>query len=201
MSHLAEVPARGRRVSGGAALTPDAARRVLLVDDDERFNERLGRALRARGVEAVCATLPGVALAQLRAQPFDGVVTDLRMPGMDGLELIKEARQHLGSARIIVLTGYGSIATAVEAMRLGANGYLVKPCNADQVLAELFGDPAAPDTEDANRDPIPSLARLEREHIERVLVECGGNVTKAAKVLGIHRRTLQYKLAKFTPER
>lgn len=178
-----------------------APRRVLLVDDDERFNERLGRALRSRGIDVVCATSPAAALGQLRAEPFDGVVTDLRMPGMDGLELLKEARQHLGQARIIVLTGYGSIATAVEAMRLGANGYLVKPCNADQVLAELFGQPQAPTEDAAERDPIPSLARLEREHIERVLVECGGNVTKAAKVLGIHRRTLQYKLAKFTPDR
>jgi two-component system, response regulator RegA len=184
-----------------ASSSSAAPRRVLLVDDDERFNDRLGRALRTRGIDVVCATLPAVALAQLRTEAFDGVVTDLRMPGMDGLELIKEARQFLGTARIIVLTGYGSIATAVEAMRLGANGYLVKPCNADQVLAELFGEPAVATGEDEGRDPIPSLARLEREHIERVLVECGGNVTKAAKVLGIHRRTLQYKLAKFTPDR
>jgi two-component system response regulator RegA len=185
-------------------LNDAAPRRVLLVDDDERFNERLGRALRSRGVDVVCATSPVAALAQLRAEPFDGVVTDLRMPGMDGLELLKEARQQAGATRIIVLTGYGSIATAVEAMRLGANGYLVKPCNADQVFAELFGEPAAPgegEEPEQERDPIPSLARLEREHIERVLVECGGNVTKAAKVLGIHRRTLQYKLAKFTPNR
>lgn len=175
-------------------------RRVLVVDDDERFNERLGRALRDRGVEVTCTTQPNVALAQLRTQVFDGLVTDLRMPAIDGLELVKEARQHQADARIVVLTGYGSIATAVEAMRLGATGYLVKPCNADQVLAELFGAPSTP-SDSAERDPIPSLARLEREHIERVLVECGGNVTKAAKVLGIHRRTLQYKLAKFTPDR
>jgi two-component system response regulator RegA len=183
------------------AVTP---RRVLLVDDDERFNERLGRALRDRELDVVTTTRADVALAQVRSQPFDGVVTDLRMPGMDGLEFVKEARACGAEARIIVLTGYGSIATAVEAMRLGANGYLVKPCNADQVLAELFGTPVASSSapaETADRDPIPSLARLEREHIERVLVECGGNVTKAAKVLGIHRRTLQYKLAKFTPER
>lgn len=175
-------------------------RRVLLVDDDERFNERLGRALRDRGFDVVTTTQATVALAQVRSQPFDGVVTDLRMPGMDGLEFVKEARASGAEARIVVLTGYGSIATAVEAMRLGANGYLVKPCNADQVVAELFGAPIA-QAEPAERDPIPSLARLEREHIERVLVECGGNVTKAAKVLGIHRRTLQYKLAKFTPDR
>jgi two-component system response regulator RegA len=110
-------------------------RRVLVVDDDERFNERLGRALRDRGVDVTCTTQPNVALAQLRTQVFDGLVTDLRMPAIDGLELVKEARQHQADARIVVLTGYGSIATAVEAMRLGATGYLVKPCNADQVLA------------------------------------------------------------------
>lgn len=181
-------------------MSGETARRVLVVDDDARFNERLGRALRDRGVEVTCTTEPNVALVQLCSQVFDGLVTDLRMPGIDGLELIKEARQHQADARIVVLTGYGSIATAVEAMRLGATGYLVKPCNADQVLTELFGEPATP-VETPERDPIPSLARLEREHIERVLVECGGNVTKAAKVLGIHRRTLQYKLAKFTPDR
>jgi two-component system, response regulator RegA len=100
----------------------------------------------------------------------------------------------------VVLTGYGSIATAVEAMRLGANGYLVKPCNADQVLNELFGDGERV-SEEEHAARIPSLAKLEREHIERVLVECDGNVTRASKVLGIHRRTLQYKLAKFSPDR
>lgn len=174
--------------------------RVLLIDDDERFNERLGRALRDRGVDVVNSTDPSAALQLLRSAPFDGIVTDLRMPNMDGLELVKEARLAAPETRIVVLTGYGSIATAVEAMRLGANGYLVKPCNADQLLAELFGEPT--ELGDAkDRDPIPSLARLEREHIERVLVECGGNITRAAKLLGIHRRTLQYKLAKFTPNR
>lgn len=179
---------------------PEAGLRVLLVDDDERFNERLGRALRDRDVSVECGTDPIAALGKVREAPFDGVVTDLRMPGMDGLEFVKEVRQLAEDTRIVVLTGYGSIATAVEAMRLGANGYLVKPCNADQVLAELFGSPTSLGGSEV-RDPIPSLARLEREHIERVLVECGGNVTKAAKVLGIHRRTLQYKLAKFTPDR
>jgi two-component system response regulator RegA len=95
-----------------------------------------------------------------------------------------------------VLTGYGSIATAVEAMRLGARDYLTKPCHADRILAAFDADPEHPREEELEY-PIPSLARLEREHIERVLCECNGNVSKTARVLGMHRRTLQHKLAKF----
>jgi len=97
-----------------------------------------------------------------------------------------------------VLTGYGSIATAVEAVRLGARDYLTKPCHADRILAAFDADPA-PAAEPSFE--TPSLARVEREHIERVLSECGGNVSKAARVLGMHRRTLQYKLAKFPVSR
>lgn len=177
-----------------------AGKRVLLIDDDERFGERLARALRDRGVTTHTARDAAAGLAQVSELTFDGVVTDLRMPGKDGLALVKELRQENASITIVVLTGYGSIATAVEAMRLGANGYLVKPCNADQVLEELFGTGERV-TEAEHAARIPSLAKLEREHIERVLVECDGNVTRASKVLGIHRRTLQYKLAKFSPDR
>src|SRR6185295_7738062 len=100
--------------------------------------------------------------------------------------------------QIVVLTGYGSIATAVEAVRLGAVDYLTKPCNADRV-DDAFAR-KAPSALEAPFE-VPSLARLEREHIERVLTECGGNVSKAARVLGVHRRTLQYKLAKFPVQR
>ena len=98
------------------------------------------------------------------------------------------------------MTGYGSIATAVEAMRLGVRDYLTKPCNADQILAAFEVEPEpVPDAELPYE--VPSLARLEFEHIERVLRECNGNVSKAARVLGMHRRTLQYKLAKFPVRR
>lgn len=171
--------------------------RLLLIDDDERFNDRLARALRERGTLVTTAQHADEALRLARQHSFDAAVTDLRMPGKDGLHIVRELHLHWPAMRIVVLTGYGSIATAVEAMRLGASGYLVKPCNADQVLSELSGD--VPEELSAHAALIPSLARLEREHIERVLLECGGNVTKASKVLGIHRRTLQYKLAKFTP--
>ncbi|HEU4534780.1 MAG TPA: helix-turn-helix domain-containing protein, partial [Polyangiaceae bacterium] len=99
---------------------------------------------------------------------------------------------------VVVLTGYGSIATAVEAVRLGARDYLTKPADADRVLAAFDADPSDPG-EGGGELPFetPSLARLEWEHIERVMRECKGNVSRAARVLGIHRRTLQYKLAKF----
>lgn len=177
-----------------------ANKRVLLVDDDERFGERLARALRDRGVVTHTARDAVSGMALSAEHRFDGVVTDLRMPGKDGLSLLKELRQGDAELTIVVLTGYGSIATAVEAMRLGANGYLVKPCNADQVLTELFGAGERVSAQE-HAARIPSLAKLEREHIERVLVECEGNVTRASKVLGIHRRTLQYKLAKFSPDR
>ena len=97
---------------------------------------------------------------------------------------------------IVVLTGYGSIATAVEAMRLGARDYLTKPCHADRILAAFEAEPSPPREENPEYE-IPSLARLEWEHIERVLRECNGNISKTARVLGMHRRTLQHKLAKF----
>ena len=96
----------------------------------------------------------------------------------------------------MVLTGYGSIATAVEAMRLGARDYLTKPCHADRILMAFEVEPE-PLQEQRLEYEIPSLARLEWEHIERVLRECNGNISKAARVLGMHRRTLQHKLAKF----
>jgi two-component system response regulator RegA len=103
------------------------------------------------------------------------------------------------SMQVVVLTGYGSIATAVEAVRLGALDYLTKPCHADRVLGAF--EPKEPGEARAATFETPSLARLEREHIERVLTECGGNVSKAARVLGVHRRTLQYKLAKYPVQR
>lgn len=173
---------------------------LLLVDDDQRFRERLAEALRARGLAVTTAADPEEARERLAGVAFEGIVTDLRMPGAVGLQFVKELCEASPQSRVVVLTGYGTIATAVEAMRLGAKHYLMKPCNADQLLAAFeVGEPALSEAEIAPQ--IPSLARLEREHIERVLVECDGNVSKAARVLGIHRRTLQYKLAKFPSER
>ncbi len=174
-------------------------KRLLVVDDDERFRSRLVRAFVDRGFEAYGAEDASTALLLASESAPWGVVTDLRMPGADGLQLVRSLCATATAPRVVVLTGYGSIATAVEAMRLGAVHYLVKPCHADQILDALEGGGAPDETKLAFE--TPSLARLEREHIERVIVQCGGNISKAARVLGIHRRTLQYKLAKFPVER
>lgn len=171
--------------------------RLLLVDDDQPFRTRLGRALTDRGKQVTLAASAVEALRLLSEQRFDAVVTDLKMPGDSGLAVVEQACRLNPSCRAVVLTGYGAIATAVGAMRLGAQDYLVKPCNADQLLAALEQKRAEEEAEELLGSRTPSLARLEREHIERVLVECGGNVSKAARVLGINRRTLQYKLAKY----
>lgn len=178
---------------------PARACSVLVVDDDERFRERLAKALRQRGHEVSVADGLEAALAVARATALDRAVIDLRMPGAGGLAVLRALLAERPGLEVVVLTGYGSIASAVEAMRLGARDYLTKPADADRILAAFAADPsdeAAPPAGDAAFE-TPSLARLEWEHIERVMRECKGNVSRAARVLGIHRRTLQYKLAKF----
>jgi two-component system response regulator RegA len=177
--------------------------RVLIVDDDDRFRERLGKAIAARGYEVRAAASRTAALAVAAAERLDRAVVDLRMPGGSGLALLRDLLALQPQVAVVVLTGYGSIATTVEAMRLGARDYLTKPCHADRILGAFDGD-----SEQASREPedslafeIPSLARLEWEHIERVLHECHGNVSKTARILGMHRRTLQHKLAKFPVSR
>jgi two-component system, response regulator RegA len=180
--------------AGGGARPPS----VLLVDDDERFRERLAKALRDRGLDVAVADGLDAAVAVARAGPLDRAVIDLRMPGAGGLAVLRALLAERPGLDVVVLTGYGSIATAVEVIRLGARDYLTKPADADRVLAAFAVDPAdeTPPPGDAAFE-TPSLARLEWEHIERVMRECKGNVSRAARVLGIHRRTLQYKLAKF----
>lgn len=177
---------------------------ILLVDDDDRLRERLGKAFEQRGLTVLQAPHHDAALAHAKQQPIERAVVDLRMPGLSGLDVVRELRALQPTMEIVVVTGYGSIATAVEAMRLGARDYLTKPAHADRILAAF-----EPDTDDDGDGPepaqpdyeIPSLARLEWEHIERVLRECNGNISKTARVLGMHRRTLQYKLAKFPVSR
>lgn len=169
---------------------------ILVVDDDERFRERLAKAFRQRGLEVSIAADRDAALALARASRFERAVIDLKMPGKNGLVLLRELREASPSTSVVVLTGYGSIATAIEAIRLGATDYLTKPADADRILASF--DAPATEAEEALPFEVPSLASVEREHIERVLRDCNGNVSKAARVLGMHRRTLQYKLAKFS---
>jgi len=171
------------------------ARTVLIVDDDSTFRERLCRAFRDRGFEACSAPDGAAALALAQRESPEYAVVDLRMPGLGGIELVKALKAIDSATKIVVLTGYGSIATAVEAVRQGATHYLTKPADLDDILAALARDEAAV-APPAVPGEVASLARVEWEHINRVLVECEGNISQAARVLGLHRRSLQRKLAK-----
>lgn len=174
---------------------------LLLVDDDATLRERLARAFRERGWDVTTAGHHEEALAAAKRESPEYAVVDLRMPGRSGLEVVKDLLTVDASTRAIVLTGYGSIATTVDAIRLGAVNYLPKPADVDDILAAFArasGEPslAAPETFEA-----PSLARAEWEHIHRVLADCGGNISEASRKLGIHRRSLQRKLQKYPPAR
>ena len=166
---------------------------LLLVDDDENLRSRLARAMLARGYAPREAATGGAALALADKVPFQFALVDLRLPDMGGLEVVRGIKAVSPVTRVVVLTGYGSIATALEAVRLGAADYLAKPVDADDVNRALAGKGGRPDPQ----EEAPSLARVEWEHINRVLADCGGNITTAARVLRIHRRSLQRKLAKF----
>ncbi|HVV87445.1 MAG TPA: response regulator [Kofleriaceae bacterium] len=172
---------------------------ILIVDDDAPLRERLGRAFAERGLTVLQAADHAGAIAVAREQRLDRAVIDLRMPGPNGLAVVEALRALQPDVQVVVVTGYGSIATAVEAMRLGAHDYVTKPAHADQILAAFEGEGDVASAEPSYQ--VPSLAKVEREHIERVLRECNGNVSKAARALGMHRRTLQYKLAKFPVKR
>ena len=174
---------------------------ILLVDDDQNFRERMARALRDRGHEVLTAAGPDEALRLATADSPECAVVDLRMPGGSGLELVSSLRAIDPATAVVVLTGYGSIATALEAVRRGALHYLQKPVDADELLAAFArGGPLPP--EEAPVEPAaPSLARAEWEHIQRVLADAGGNVSEAARRLGLHRKSLQRKLQKHPPRR
>lgn len=180
-------------------MSDQALSHLLIVDDDDTLRERLARALRERGYTVDTASDVPTALVSARLRRPDAVVLDLKMSGPSGLDALRELRIIAPAARNLILTGYGSIATALEAVRLGAWDYLTKPADADQIVAALNRDPMLheghPELES------PSLERTEWEHIQRVLSDCGGNVSQAAKVLGIHRRSLQRKLNKYPPQR
>jgi len=168
---------------------------LLIVEDVEALRERLARAFEARGFEVQSAATVAEAEARLAAETPEYVILDLRMPGGSGLDLVSKFRDADQATRIVILTGYGSIATAVEAVRRGAAHYLTKPADADEILAALTGRP--PDETAAIPHKPMSLDQVEWEHINRVLLDCGGNVSEAARVLGLHRRSLQRKLSKY----
>lgn len=176
----------------------DHAPTLLIVEDDDLLRERLVRAFNDRGYVTHAAASVSEALHQSEDAPELAVV-DLRIGDESGLEVLRALLAKDPATRVVMLTGYGSIATAVEAMRLGAVHYLTKPADADQIVSALYrgADAASPAPPG---EPL-SLARAEWEHINHVLVSVSGNISEAARRLGLHRRSLQRKLAKYPPSR
>jgi len=171
---------------------------VLIVDDDEIFRVRLGRAFASRGWESLLAASAAEAISLSIQSAPDLVIIDLRIGEESGLDLAQKLRSIDPTMQMIMLTGWGSIATAIEAVRGGVHHYLSKPVDAEQILA-LYNSPENGSETSTSVAAVPSLARVEWEHIQRVLTDCGGNVSLAAKRLGLHRRSLQRKLSKYPP--
>lgn len=170
----------------------------LLIDDDAVFSATLARALTRRGYTVHEAPdVPSALTAARSGLRFDAITVDLHLGEDAGLTLIAPLRAVQPQARILVLTGYASIATAVQAIKDGADNYLAKPANTDSILAALRADASETRADEALENLTPlSVARLEWEHIQRVLAEHDGNVSATARALNMHRRTLQRKLAK-----
>jgi len=174
--------------------TRSASDRLLLVDDDAVLVDVLARALAKRGFEVETAREFQIALTIIEQRRHDFAVVDLKMPGGSGLALVERLKQSNPGMRIVVSTGFASVATAVEAIKLGAIHYLPKPADADEIVAAFGrdqGDAGAP----VSSRPL-SVERLEWEHIQKVLSENTGNVSATARALNMHRRTLQRKLGK-----
>ncbi|SEG60999.1 response regulator transcription factor [Marinobacterium lutimaris] len=166
----------------------------LVVDDDPTFTRVLARSLTRRGFNVSVARNVEEALIQAREETPALASVDLKMEGPSGLELIAGLRELNPEMKILILTGYASIATAVDAIKLGATNYLPKPADADQILAAL-NQQEADAGQQISSDPM-SVNRLEWEHIQKVLTEHEGNISATARALGMHRRTLQRKLQK-----
>jgi two-component system response regulator RegA len=180
--------------AAGGMLAANGKRGLLLVDDNENHCWALTRAFEKRGYTVKAANSAAAACALLDGWHPDYAVVDLRMPGPTGLTLIPRLKAACSKVRIVMLTGYSSIATAVEAIKLGAIQYLVKPVDANTVEAAFHhdeGDAALPTSDD-----LLSVERLEWEYIQRVLAEQGGNISATARALKMHRKTLQRKLNK-----
>jgi len=171
---------------------------LLLLDDDSALRNRLGRALEARGFAATLVESVADAVAAVRCAPPAFAVLDMRLEDGSGLSVVEALREARPDARIIMLTGYGNIATAVAAVKAGAVDYLSKPADADDVVKALLA--AATGKAPAPPDNPMSADRVRWEHIQRVYELCGHNVSETARRLSMHRRTLQRILAKRAPK-
>ena len=180
--------------AGRPDLGPDPS--LLLVDDDDAFLRRLGRAMEKRGFAVEMAGSVAAAQAIIAARPPAFAVVDLRLADGNGLDVVERLRERRPEARIVVLTGYGAIATAVAAVKIGATDYLAKPADASEVTQALL---ALPGTLPPPPENPMSADRVRWEHIQRVFEMCERNVSETARRLGMHRRTLQRILAKRSP--
>jgi two-component system response regulator RegA len=174
----------------------DPAGNLLIVDDDPTFCRVLARAMEGRGY-AVRVAHDGEQALAAASLPTNYAVVDLKLPGMSGLGIVQGLRSRNAAMKIVVLTGYASIATAIEAIKLGATHYLAKPARADDIVA-AFGR-GAPDPRTAIRAERRAIGLVEWDHIQETLLEHDGNISASARELGMHRRTLQRKLAKRPP--
>jgi len=167
----------------------------LLVDDDPLYLRTLRRSLRRHGIETAVAATKAEAIAHRPEGGFEFALVDLRLERESGLDLIDPLRRAHPGIRIILVTGYASVATAVEAIKRGADNYLPKPATVQMILKALASDGMAGEPVEVEATMLP-LNRVEWEHIQQALNECDGNISAAARLLGMHRRSLQRKLAK-----
>ena len=171
--------------------------KVLIIDDDLHFTQVLGRSLERQGYEARIASNGEETITTAKAFQPEWITLDLRLEQESGLSLIEQLKDAVAGCRIVMLTGYASIPTAVEAVKLGAHNYLHKPATL-QELMNAFSD--NPQTQEVEQTPeVMSVDRMEWEHIQRVLNENNGNISATARALNMHRRTLQRKLQKYAP--
>lgn len=176
---------------------PSQERTLLIVDDDRPFLQRLARAMEGRGFVVEMAESVTEGLAKVRANPPSHAVVDMRLNDGNGLDVVEEIRTRQPECKAIVLTGYGNIATAVTAVKMGAVDYLAKPADADDVYTALMRDPE--EKAEPPENPM-SADRVRWEHIQRVYELCDRNVSETARRLSMHRRTLQRILAKRAPK-
>lgn len=172
---------------------------ILLVDDNDVFRQRLEKGFSRRGYRVLGACCYEEAMEAIRDEHPAMAVVDLKMPGQNGLRLLADGLRLAPDLRVVVLTGYGSIATATEAIRLGALAYLAKPATIDEIVAAFGKDGQVDGTDEGDNISPPTLQRVEWEHIQRVLQACDGNISETARRLNIHRRTLQRKLNSYAP--
>ena len=172
--------------------------RLLLVDDDETYCQVLASAFESRGFSVETAHDVPSAIEITEKEPPEFAVVDLKMPGPSGLVLVEKLATLDEHTKIVVLTGYASIATAVQAIKLGAIQYITKPANVDDII-QAFGDTANADQTISEIRPSPN--RLEWEYLQKVLTDNNGNISETARTLGMHRRTLQRKLNKYPTKR